>query len=47
MKINTRRPTSITSQHEYYRNVVERITVKSKKLKDAAAQAVSSENNQG
>ena len=46
MKINTRRPTSITSQHEYYRNVVERITVKSKKPQDAAAQAVSCENIQ-
>jgi len=46
MKINARRPTSITSQHEYYRNVIERITVKSKKPQDAAAQAASSENNQ-
>ena len=31
LKVNLKRPTSITSQHEYYRNVVERITVKSKK----------------
>jgi hypothetical protein len=31
LKVNMKRPTSITSQHEYYRNVVERITVKSKK----------------
>ena len=33
MKIDAKRPfsTSISSQHEYYRNIVERITVNSKK----------------
>jgi hypothetical protein len=30
MKVSMKRPTSITTQHEYYRNVVERITVNSK-----------------
>ena len=38
MKIDAKRSfsTSITSQHEYYRNIVERITVRSKKQRDAA-----------
>ena len=36
MKINAKRPfsSSISSQHDYYRNVVERITVRSKQQKD-------------
>ena len=35
MKINAKRPfsSSISSQHDYYRNVVERITVRSKQPK--------------
>lgn len=38
MKIDAKRSfsTSITSQHEYYRNIVERITVRSNKQRDAA-----------
>jgi hypothetical protein len=36
MKINAKRPfsSSISSQHDYYRNVVERITVRSKQPKE-------------
>jgi len=36
MKIDAKRSftTSINSQHEYYRNIVERITVKSKTPQD-------------
>ncbi len=36
MKINAKRPfsSSISSQHDYYRNIVERITVRSKQPKE-------------
>ncbi len=49
MKINAKRPfsSSISSQHDYYRNVVERITVRSKQPKKKNSPGNSCKANRG